>query len=106
MHIAKTPDPPYYAVVFTSVKDEASSEGYDSMADRMFELVTEQPGFLGFETAGKSDGITVSYWKDLESIKAWKANEEHLIAQQKGRNVWYDSYKIRICKVEKVYQYP
>lgn len=96
--------PPYYAVIFTSVKTEIK-EGYTEMADLMLTLAQQQDGFLGVESARSEVGITVSYWKDLESIKNWKQNLEHLEAQQKGRSQWYQSYTTRICLVEREYSF-
>lgn len=100
--IASTPPAPYYAVIFTSLRTEAD-EGYGAMAERMVELAAQQPGFLGVESAREGLGITVSYWRDLESIRAWKANTEHMVAQQTGRSDWYSQYKTRIAKVERDY---
>ena len=100
--IAKTPKPPYYAVIFTSVRTEGDN-GYSQMADEMEKLVREQPGFLGYESARNETGITVSYWKDLESIKKWKENNSHKIAREKGREEWYGKFKVRIAKVERDY---
>lgn len=100
--LAKTPTPPYYAVIFTSLKME-NNEGYDEMAERMVELAQQQPGFLGVESARNEVGITVSYWKDLVSIKNWKENAEHTIAREKGRADWYKAFKTRIAKVERDY---
>ena len=100
--IATTPNPPYYAVIFTSTRTNVD-EGYDKTANRMVELAEQQPGFLGLESARQGVGITVSYWSDLDSIKNWKANSEHLQAQKKGRKSWYGSFKIRISKVERDY---
>ena len=100
--IARTPDAPYYAVIFTSHRTDGDN-GYSEMAERMVTLASRQPGFLGAESARKSVGITVSYWSDLASIKAWKQNADHLIAQKQGREMWYKEYKIRICKVESNY---
>lgn len=100
--IAQTPAPPYYAVIFTSVKME-NDEGYDEMAKRMVELAKQQPGFLGVESARNEIGITVSYWTDLASIKNWKENAEHTIARKKGRLDWYKAFKTRIAKVERDY---
>lgn len=102
--IANTPKPPYYAVIFTSERSDENEE-YGNMANRMLELAKEQEGFLGIESARENLGITVSYWKDTESIKKWKMNAEHQVAQQKGRSDWYDSYKTRICLVERDYDY-
>lgn len=101
-HIAKTPRPPYYAVIFTSHRTEKDN-GYAQMAKRMADLASRQPGFLGMESARQDVGITVSYWADLESIKQWKANPEHKEAQRLGREKWYSSFKIRISKVERDY---
>ena len=100
--IANTPKPPYFAVIFTSTRTDGD-HGYDDMANRMVELAELQPGFLGIESARENVGITVSYWADLESIKNWKANTEHLTAQKIGRKSWYDSFKVRISKVERDY---
>ncbi len=102
--IAKTPQPPYYVVIFTSTRT-AIEKGYSEMANKMVELAKIQPGFLGFESVREEIGITVSYWKDLESIKNWKENMEHSVAQKKGRNVWYRNYKVRIAKVERDYDF-
>jgi heme-degrading monooxygenase HmoA len=101
--IVKTPEPPYYAVIFTSVK-AANDDGYETMANEMAALVGEQPGFLGFESARNDVGITVSYWDSLAAIAAWKQNERHLIAQHKGKTEWYKSYKTRVCRVERDYE--
>jgi len=100
--IAKTPAPPYYAVIFTSLRTEGD-HGYDETSERMLRLASQQPGFLGVESARESVGITVSYWSDLQSIKLWKQNAEHLLAQEQGRETWYKEFKIRIGKVESGY---
>ncbi|RXE84948.1 MULTISPECIES: antibiotic biosynthesis monooxygenase family protein [Pseudoalteromonas] len=100
--IATTPPPPYYAVIFTNIKNE-DDEGYARTASRMVELAQLQPGFLGLESAREEVGITVSYWRDLESIRAWKANAEHIEAQKSGNKKWYQSYTTRIAKVEREY---
>lgn len=100
--ISNTPSPPYYAVIFTSIRTEELDE-YDEMAERMEHLAQQEEGFLGIEFARETVGITVSYWRDLESIRKWKSNLEHLSAQQKGRAKWYQQYKTRIALVERDY---
>jgi heme-degrading monooxygenase HmoA len=102
--IAKTVQSPYYAVIFTSLWTDVD-EGYGETAVRMLELAAQQPGFLGVESAREGVGITVSYWADLESIKAWKQEVEHLAAQERGQAVWYKAYKVRIAKVERDYDW-
>jgi len=100
--IAETPAPPYYAVIFSSVRTD-DGEGYAEMAERMVELAAQQPGYLGIESARNEVGITVSYWESLEAIRHWKANAEHLLAQKLGRDKWYSAYKTRVCRVERDY---
>ena len=95
--------PPYYAVIFTSIKSELD-EGYDEMAIKMITLAKQQQGFLGVESARNEIGITVSYWKDLASIKKWKQNLDHIDAQIKGRTKWYEKYTVRIALVEREYE--
>ncbi len=101
---AQTPQPPYYAVIFTSERTD-NNNGYSDTAVRMEELAKQQEGFLGMESAREHVGITVSYWKDLESVKKWKMNTEHLAAQKNGRTTWYKHYKVRICRVERDYEF-
>jgi heme-degrading monooxygenase HmoA len=102
--MARTPEPPYWAVVFTSIAGE-DMEGYGEMADRMVELAAEQPGFLGIESARGPDGlgISVSYWESEEAIAAWKRNAEHRVAQRRGRGRWYAAFELRIARVERAY---
>ncbi len=100
---ARTPEPPYYAVIFSSIL-RGDDPAYQRMARRMEEWVVRQPGFLGFETARSPGelGITVSFWDSLEAIALWKAESEHQIAQRRGREHWYAGYVIRVARVEQV----
>lgn len=98
---AATPQPPYYAVIFTSTRTERDN-GYAEMAQHMRELASGQPGFLGFESARQEIGISVSYWNSLEAIKAWKDNLDHRQAQSRAKD-WYQSFRVRVCRVEREY---
>lgn len=102
--IPKTPPPPYYAVIFTSLRTDGD-HGYNHMARRMVDFAAHQPGFLGIESVRDSNGlgITVSYWATEESIRDWKANTEHRIAQDGGQRSWYAEYQVRIARVERAY---
>lgn len=99
------PAPPYYAVIFTS-RSSNMREGYETMAREMEETAARQPGFLGLETASENGkSVTVSYWRDLDSIQQWKAHPRHMEAQKRGREEWYAAYQIRIAQVGREYQY-
>lgn len=104
---AKTPEPPYYAVIFTSTRTTVD-DGYQDVAARMVELASARPGFLGVESTRGADGlgITVSYWSSLEAIAAWKAQGEHRIAQGNGHRKWYEHFETRIARVERAYSGP
>ncbi len=104
---AKTPAPPYYAVIFSSQRTEGDN-GYGQAAERMVELASKQPGFLGMESVRDADGfgITVSYWASPEAMAAWKVNAGHLAAQKLGKEKWYEHYELRVAKVERAYAKP
>ncbi|MFD3530478.1 antibiotic biosynthesis monooxygenase family protein [Streptomyces sp. NPDC058664] len=99
-------EPPYYTALFTSVRPEAP-EGYAETSSRMQEIVKEIPGFLGYESARTPGGIgiTVAYFRDLESLDAWRLDTEHQAAKAYGREHWYESYSVHIGKVERSYSY-
>jgi len=101
---ARTPEPPYYAVIFISQRTEKDA-GYSEMAKGMIELASEQQGFIGVESVREDSGlgITVSYWKDEDSINAWKHQIDHKEAQRLGKQKWYKRYMLRISKVETAY---
>ncbi len=100
---AKTPEPPYYAVIFTSLRTEGDG-GYAETAELMQQLAKGEPGYLGFESAQEGEfEITVSYWRDVEALTAWKRHMDHAAAQRRGREHWYAAYQVRIAKVEREY---
>ena len=106
--VAKTPKPPYYAVIFTSINAEVDHTEHTAMYHRMVQVAEKHPGYLGIEPARNADGSGVAavYWKDHESILAFARDPEHRIAKKKGREIWYSHYYIRICKVERDYGRP
>jgi len=103
--IAPTPQPPYYAVIFTSIRTPDEPEEYAAVATAMHALAKQQSGFLGVESAREEVGITVSYWRDEASILAWKRAADHLAAQRLGRERWYAAYSVRVARVERAYDF-
>lgn len=100
---ASTPEPPYWAVIFTNQRSADDDQGYAAMAQRMVELASAQPGFLGAESVRDADGlgITLSYWDSEDAIAAWRADAEHRLAQQQGFARWYDGFVLRVARVER-----
>lgn len=101
-NLASTPAPPYTAVIFTSRRTEGD-RGYAAMSRAMVALAQSQPGFLGIESAHEALGITVSYWADEDDARGWKEVAEHLVAQRRGREVWYSDYRVRVATVTRDY---
>jgi heme-degrading monooxygenase HmoA len=101
--LAKTPAPPYYAVVFSTQRTADDDDGYEVMAGCMVELAAKQPGFLGIESIRNAEGqgITVSYWRSLDDILAWGKHAEHRVAQAMGKGRWYERFRLRVCRVER-----
>jgi heme-degrading monooxygenase HmoA len=103
--LARTPAPPYWAVIFTSTRTDEDDAGYAQTAEEMVALASEQPGYLGVESVRGADGvgITVSYWASLEAVRGWRENADHKTVQQLGREKWYRAYELRIARVERAY---
>lgn len=103
--IADTPEPPYVAVIFTTVRADGD-HGYARTAEEMEVLASRQQGYLGVESARDRAGITVSYWRTAADARAWKQVAEHLVAQRLGQKRWYRDYRVRVATVERDYGHP
>ena len=105
--IAQTHGESHYAVIFTSKRVDDSGTDYEKAAERMIQLASQQDGFLGLESVrdGNRVGITVSYWRDAESVRAWHDVAEHRNIQELGRRLWYSEFAVRVCRVERSYSF-
>jgi heme-degrading monooxygenase HmoA len=92
-------------VIFSSVRTAQDDQGYGSAADRMMQLASDQPGYLGVDSVRDATGvgITVSYWSSEAAISAWRRHAEHTIVREQGRKSWYEKYELRVAKVERAY---
>jgi heme-degrading monooxygenase HmoA len=102
---AGTPKPPFYAVILSSQRTSLGEADYAAAADHMFELVQQQPGFLGVESTRGADGfgITVAYFDSEENIRLWRNNAEHAATRERGKREWYEHFEVRVAKVERAY---
>ncbi len=97
-----------YVVIFVSQLKESSAPKYYEMAQEMHQLAVTMDGFLGIDSSARDaeyQGITISYWRDLESIKNWKNQSDHLIAQQIGKREFYQFFHLEVAKIEKSYDF-
>lgn len=92
-----------YVVIFRAKTRESDKE-YFAVANRMHELAIEEFGCLEFAavTEGNNE-IALSYWSDEASIRAWKSHAEHQLAQQLGRERWYESYSVQVAEISREY---
>ncbi len=101
-----TPDPPYYAVMFSATLTGVDMDEYVQLAGALLAKAGTIAGFLGEEALRTDDrGLTISYWRDLDSIRAWMADAEHIAARKLGKEKWYRYFVIRVAKVERAYDF-
>ncbi|OYW23160.1 MULTISPECIES: antibiotic biosynthesis monooxygenase [unclassified Sphingomonas] len=95
------------AVIFVSVRTEEDDAGYAAAAAAMDALAAEQPGYRGMESVRGDDrlGITVSYWADDASAKAWRDHPDHKAIRDLGRARWYQRYDLVVAEVTRDYDW-
>ena len=105
---ARLPPPPYYAVIFSSQRNFRGEEDYQAAAEAMFELVQQQPGFLGVESTRDAGGfgITVAYFDSETNILHWRNHSAHAATRERGKREWYEHFEVRVAKVERAYGGP
>ncbi|MAE96467.1 MAG: antibiotic biosynthesis monooxygenase [Deltaproteobacteria bacterium] len=86
--------------IFRSRLRETGTEDYPAVAERMVELVARVPGFRGIKSFAAEDGERVSIFEfeSLAALDSWKRDAEHLVAQRRGREEFYESYELQICQ--------
>jgi heme-degrading monooxygenase HmoA len=93
------------AVIFVSLRNGADDLGYAAASAEMEATVTAMPGYLGMDSARSDDGvgITISYWRDEDSVAGWRDHERHQEIRGQGRSDWYDWYRVIVARVERTY---
>lgn len=103
---ARTPRPPYYAVIFTS-RRTSGDPGYHMAAARMADLAAQRRGDPGVEPVRDAPGVgmTVPYrgGADALALAHRRRGIEHAAARERGRNGWYGHYELRVAKAERAY---
>lgn len=93
-----------YLVVFRAEVKHLDAD-YVAMAARLRDLALTEFGCLEFHALTEGDQeIALSYWPDLEAVARWRTHDEHLLAQQLGRERWYRSYRVEISRIERSYR--
>ena len=94
-----------YVVIFTA-KLKQLDECYYETAAKLKEVAFNQYNCIKFISCTEGDlEISTSYWHSLEDIKNWKQHAEHLHAQVKGKQEWYESYEVQVTEVLREYRH-
>ncbi len=96
------------AVIFRSLRTDADAPGYARAAAAMDALAARQPGYLGVHSVRGSDGegLTISYWQDEASARAWRDHPDHVAIRAAGRERWYTHYEVIVAQVTRSYDWP
>ena len=89
-------------VLFRSKLVDAPA-GYAEMAQEMLDLARTMPGFVDVKAFTAEDGerLTLVWWEDEDTLRAWRTHARHLVAQQAGRERWYEYYTLEVAEVKR-----
>jgi len=82
-------------------------DGYAEMAQEMLDLAKTMPGFIDVKGFKADDGerLTIVWWRDEETLRAWRTHARHLVAQQTGRERWYEYYTLEVAEIVRSRQF-
>jgi heme-degrading monooxygenase HmoA len=88
-------------VLFRSRLTSDAGVDYQEMAGEMLATAKDMPGFIDFKSFTAEDGerISIVRWQDKETLAGWRNHPRHRLAQETGRDKWYQNYKIEIAEV-------
>ncbi len=95
-----------YVVIFLSTRKLDDGKLYSEWSEKMERLVKTIDGYVnhfGFRDSTSRDGVTVSYFTSLDAISQWKQLDDHKVAQQMGRDTFYEEYSVQVCEVLRDY---
>jgi len=96
-----------FVVIFRAQLRADLEANYAATGQRMRQLAFNEFGCLEFQAQSEGrDEIALSYWRDEQDILAWKKHAEHLLAQERGRSSWYESYRVEVTRIERSYRWP
>jgi heme-degrading monooxygenase HmoA len=99
---------PHVVCIFRSTRTEHSDDEYEAWSDRMDQMVATMPGYIGhasFRDDATGRGVTISYFRSMAALVAWKQVPEHLEAQAYGRAAFYTEYEIEVAEIVRHYEW-
>ncbi len=99
---------PRVVCIFRSTRTDRSGDEYEEWSNRMDRLVATMPGYIGhasFRDDASGRGVTISYFRSMAELVAWKQVPEHLEAQALGRSAFYTEYEIEVAEIVRRYEW-
>jgi heme-degrading monooxygenase HmoA len=95
------------AVIFEVIPSEGKKAEYLEIASQLRPELDKIDGFISIERFQSLNDpekvLSLSFWKDEESIQQWRSFEMHRWAQSKGRDGIFKDYHLRIAEVKRDY---
>ena len=95
------------AVIFEVWPDANLKQKYLDIAAELRPMLDEIDGFISierFESLNEPGKIlSLSFWRDEKAVQDWRTMEEHRAAQTKGREGYFNNYRLRVAHVLRDY---
>jgi heme-degrading monooxygenase HmoA len=95
------------AVIFEVWPGEARREDYFAIAATLKSELERIDGFISVERfvslADETKILSLSFWRDEESVQRWRTHLEHRAAQRSGRSGVFRDYRLRVASVMRDY---
>jgi heme-degrading monooxygenase HmoA len=104
---SSTPFAKVFVLIRTSLRPGADLAAYEAMNARMEALVSQIPGYLGIKgyTSEDGDSVAIAQFESHDALLRWRNHPEHREAQRAGRERFYATYDVRVCTVERAYDF-
>ena len=95
------------AVIFEVIPAPGRKQEYLDLAASLRPALEQTDGFISIERFASltNDGkvLSLSFWRDEESVRRWRNVQKHREAQSKGRGGIFSAYRLRVCQVLRDY---
>lgn len=97
---------PQVVCIFRSTRSDHSASEYAEWSRQMEQLVATMPGYIthsSFRDDASGQGVTISYFRSMEDVVAWRRVPDHREAQALGRSSFYTAYEIEVAEIVRQY---
>lgn len=95
------------AVIFEVIPAPGRKQEYLDLAASLRPALEKMDGFISIERfaslTNEDKILSLSIWRDEESVKRWRQFEGHRVAQAKGRGGIFADYRLRVADIIRDY---